>query len=260
MNDHTLNLASSLGLYHQMVTCKIHGPYMGFRYYDAGSPDGYSQWSECPRCQEEHPRKDIITYDAKAETRRRRERFAEEALIPAEYQPCTFKTFVVQHDTHVAAIQACKDLLDGQLKKVLLYGPTGVGKSHLAVATIYEAIEHDMTARYTTEYGLISEVMMASDEGYGSDRKMLRLFGEFDLLVIDEIGKGRLNSHEMNILFAVIDSRHSAKKRTMYVGNLGGKADYIEHFTDPMRSRISQNGKSFRIVGEDWRIKKEQHA
>ncbi len=240
------------GMTHQTVTCPEHGPYMAFRMQN---DDGtYTRWSICPRCQAIRPGKEMVTYDYAAEDRKRRARLLEEAMIPEVYAEYGFDNFVIENETHLAAMQACHDLVDGHIDKLLLYGPTGVGKTKLAVGTIKEAISKDMGARYVSEQDLLTEIMLGGKTEFGGDKLALRAFASVQLLVIDEIGKHKLSTYDADLLFAVIEARHSRKKPTMFVGNISGKAQYEAHFTDPMRSRISERGKSYRIVGDDKRL------
>ena len=87
---------------------------------------------------------------------------------------------------------------------VVLLGPPGVGKTHLACGLAVKAIETGHTARFTTLRTLIGDL-----GGLGRrDVKTLRAYLKPDLLIIDEIGYSQLNADHANSLFELITARY----------------------------------------------------
>lgn len=68
------------------------------------------------------------------------------AEIPARFAPRTLDTYVPETHSQRAALQAARRLLAGEIDGLVLVGPTGVGKSHLA-AGVANAIEAGNAAR-----------------------------------------------------------------------------------------------------------------
>ncbi len=87
---------------------------------------------------------------------------------------------------------------------VILLGPPGVGKTHLACALAVKAIESGHTARFTTLRSLITDL-----GGLGRrEVKTLRAYLKPDLLIIDEIGYSQLSPDNANSLFELITARY----------------------------------------------------
>jgi len=87
---------------------------------------------------------------------------------------------------------------------VILLGPPGVGKTHLACSLAVKAIESGRTARFTTLRNLIAEL-----GGIGRrETKTLRAYLKPDLLIIDEIGYTQLSADHAHSLFELVIARY----------------------------------------------------
>ena len=89
---------------------------------------------------------------------------------------------------------------------VLLVGPSGVGKSHVAQALGQRACREGFSSLYLTANKLFAELRAArADHSY--DRKMLR-FTNPALLIIDDLGLRTLRNEEPEDLYEVIRQRY----------------------------------------------------
>ena len=91
---------------------------------------------------------------------------------------------------------------------VLLVGPTGTGKSHIAQALGLRACRAGATVLFTSAQQLLTELRAArADHSY--DKKLLR-FTSPALLIIDELGLKPLRGDEPLDLYEVIRQRYDS--------------------------------------------------
>ena len=108
-----------------------------------------------------------------------------------------------------------------RLEKGLLYmGSVGTGKTHLAVAALKELIATKATQGiYANFLELVQQLQMSFDGGGTSREEILKPVTEADLVVLDELGAGRLTEWVRDLLYYVINSRYMAGKVTIFTTN-----------------------------------------
>jgi DNA replication protein DnaC len=88
---------------------------------------------------------------------------------------------------------------------VLIYGPTGSGKTFLACALAQAACRQGLSARYYRVSHLLAACTLA--QGDGSYPRLLRQLANFDLLVLDDWGLAPLTPPQSRDLLDILDDR-----------------------------------------------------
>jgi DNA replication protein DnaC len=94
----------------------------------------------------------------------------------------------------------------GKKENVLLVGPTGVGKSHIAQALGERACRAGHSALYVTAHRMLSQ-LRASRADQTHEKRLLR-FTSPDVLIIDDLGLRPLDGDEPIDLYEVIRARY----------------------------------------------------
>lgn len=102
-------------------------------------------------------------------------------------------------------------------RSLILYGKTGRGKTHLAVAIAYRAIQNGFDAFFTSAAALIDDLSRASREG--RFREALATYTHPHVLAVDEIGYLSYGPDAANVLFHVVNDRHLRKRPMIFTTN-----------------------------------------
>lgn len=87
-------------------------------------------------------------------------------------------------------------------ENVLLFGTPGSGKTHLMCGLAQEMIRKGFRAYFRSCSALIQELLIAKNEL--KLNRLLKKLGNFDLIIIDEIGYVQQEKSEMEVLFTML--------------------------------------------------------
>jgi len=148
-------------------------------------------------------------------------------------------------------------------ENVIALGPSGTGKTHVALGLGLAACQKGMPVAFVTAAALVNELMEARDE-----KRLLRLqrqLAKVGLLIIDELGFVPLSKTGAELLFELISQRYECGS-TLITSNLPFE-EWTETFgterlTGALLDRLTHHVNILEMNGESYRLNqsKARHA
>jgi DNA replication protein DnaC len=141
-------------------------------------------------------------------------------------------------------------------RNVLLCGPTGVGKTHLAQALAHCACRSGFDVAFTSAHAMLRHLHAGrADETY---EKRLAGYVRPDLLVIDDFGLKPLTSPAPEDLYDVINERY--EKGSILLTSNRAPGEWASWFVDPLLAsagldRLVHNAYVLVITGPSYRTR-----
>lgn len=141
-------------------------------------------------------------------------------------------------------------------KNLVMYGPVGTGKSHLAIALGVKACELGIATRFFTAASLVTRLSESKRAGH-LERTVADL-GKAELIIIDEWGYLPMDREEAQLLFQVIAA--SYERRSLVITTNLEFSKWGSIFTDDqmaaaMIDRLAHHGQLIIFEGESYRLK-----
>lgn len=148
-------------------------------------------------------------------------------------------------------------------ENVVFLGPSGVGKTHLAIALGYLATQRGWKVRFTTAADLVLLLEAAQRQGRLKE-VLLRAVNIYRLLIIDEIGYLPMGREQANLFFQVVSKRYERGAMILTSNLTFGSWDQAfageTVLTAAMLDRLLHHATVVQISGESYRLKDKRRA
>ena len=156
-------------------------------------------------------------------------------------------------------LATCRWVANGDA--LLILGPPGVGKSHLAVALGREAIRQGYSVLFIPAIGLITALAKAHAEGKLEEK--LAYYAKPKLLIIDELGYLPLEPNAAHLFFQLVSRRY--ERGSLLVTSNRSVGEWGEVFGDPVVAtaildRLLHHSHIITIRGDSYRLREKRRA
>jgi DNA replication protein DnaC len=187
-----------------------------------------------------------------------------EARIPPRFVRAELENFEHDMDTQRSAWQKATAFVDAFPvvdRGLVLYGPHGVGKTHLAVGILKACVRGKGARAFFFEtrelLRLVRDTYNRSVEE--TEMEVLKPLLDADLLVLDDLGAERTSEWVQETLGLVVNTRYNGKRATIFTSNLVDSPDntdpqgFIFQLGARTRSRLVEMCDWVEIQGADVR-------
>jgi DNA replication protein DnaC len=204
---------------------------------------------------------------------RREELLERAARIPRRYEHCSFENFETHSDSQGAAYRVArrfvKDFPVGEMG-LLITGPCGTGKTHLAVGLIRALMsERGVPCLFYDFQDLLKEIQGSFSPVKGvSEMEILQSVFTADVLVLDDLGAQKPTLWVRDTVGHIINNRYNNRRTTLFTTNRSDpspangaatrgrepvEATLVDQIGERIHSRIYEMCHVVRVSGQDYR-------
>ena len=148
-------------------------------------------------------------------------------------------------------------------ENVVLLGPSGVGKTHLAVALGYRATQAGFRTRFITAADLLMQLTTALRRNQ-LEEAIKRVTKPYRLMIIDEMGYLPMDREQANLLFQVVAKRYENGSLILTSNLPFGQWDQTfaddATLTAALLDRLLHHAHVVPISGDSYRLKEKRQA
>ena len=189
-----------------------------------------------------------------------------EARIPPRYQRCALTNFLTYpNEELIRALTRAREFADAfpvADKALLLIGPPGIGKTHIAVAVLRQVIlTRGARGLYYDTRTLLSSIRSTYNPVIRTaEMDILRPVMQAELLVLDDLGAERLTDWVEETMNLIVNTRYNNEKPTIFTSNyedIPDKEDMnslLVRIGFRMHSRLREMCEFLEYDGPDYRF------
>ncbi len=142
---------------------------------------------------------------------------------------------------------------------ILMFGKTGLGKTHLSLAIANEVLRQGYSVLYDSVINFLRQIEKEHFGKESRDNDTLELILSCDLLILDDLGTEFRSQFYQSAVYNIINTRMNRNKPTIISTNMN--YDEISyHYDERITSRIFTGYTVLQFVGTDVRVLKKQKA
>ncbi len=187
------------------------------------------------------------------------ERRIKAAKVPATKSLDSFDFKAIASLNKVLTMELARCEFIDRRENIIALGPSGTGKTHVALGLGLAACQKGRKVRFTTAAALVHELIEAAD-----DRRLQRLqkgLAAHDLLIIDELGFVPLSKTGAELLFEVISQRYE-RGSIIITSNLPfdewTEVFGSERLTGAILDRLTHHVHILEMNGESFRLRQSR--
>ena len=193
--------------------------------------------------------------------RRMIERRIKDAKFPATKSLASFDFKVIASLNKALTMELARCAFVDRRENVIALGPSGTGKTHVALGLGLAACQKGLKVRFTTAAALVHELIEAADER--RLQRLQKLLVSQDLLIIDELGFVPLSKTGAELLFEVISQRYE-RGSIVITSNLPfdewTEIFGSERLTGAILDRLTHHVHILEMNGESFRLRESRTA
>jgi len=148
-----------------------------------------------------------------------------DAHIPPRYQRCTLDSFVTyQNEELLRAVATARRFCESfpvVEKGLMLIGPPGIGKTHIAVAVLRDVVRRTgACGMYYDTRALLRDIRSTYNPvTHTAEMDVIRPVMEAELLVLDDLGAERLTDWVEETMSSIVNTRYNERRPTVFTSN-----------------------------------------